>query len=160
MKADDSVARTITGNSEVNLLGTANLLTVQSTSPSTFTFNIGPDVVKATDSIDKLFDVVLTSPANNQIFRFNSSTGKWVNSPLSSLLPTKHKEKFENGTDYVAGDSTITLDFTPSFVYSVARNGVHLVEGIDYTVTGTVITFATPFAALPTDNNIEVVYEN
>jgi len=122
------------------------------------TLGLTSDIVRAADSINKLADVISTTPSNGQILTYSTADSAYKNVNVSTILPQYGAELFQNGVDYTAGGTTVTLDVVPSFVIFVSRNGSIMAPGVDYTRVGAVITFATPLAALPADNNITVSY--
>jgi len=85
--------------------------------------------------LDDLQDATITSPANNEVLTYESSTSLWKNKIISQGVPIT-RQQF-----YYSGSQSFTLSSTPSSIIAVFVRGVEQREA-QYSVVGTTLTIS------------------
>lgn len=86
--------------------------------------------------LGELHNVLLTSPTDNQVLTYESSTSLWKNKTISGGTQLTRQE-----FTYAGGAQTFTLSSTPSYIYAVFVNGQEL-NSSQYSFVTTTLTIA------------------
>lgn len=98
--------------------------------------------------LGELHNVLLTSPTDNQVLTYESSTSLWKNKTISGGVQLTRQE-----FSYI-GAQTFTLSATPSYIYAVFVNGQEL-NSSQYSFVTTTLTIAD---TLESGDKINIIY--
>jgi len=98
--------------------------------------------------LKEIHDVLLTSPANNEVLTYESSTSLWKNKAIALGVPlTRQEFSYTSSQDF-------TLSNTPSAIYAVFVNGQEL-NSSQYSFVTTTLTIDD---ALESGDKINILY--
>ena len=99
-------------------------------------------------TLDALTDVTITTPLDNQVLTYETSTSLWKNKTLTGgVVLTRQEFSYTSSQDF-------TLSATPSYIYAVFVNGQEL-NSSQYSFVTTTLTIAD---TLESGDKINIVY--